>query len=288
MTDFTIYTDSACDIDNEILREWGVKKKDLTFKFEDENREYNSDDMTPDAFYKEMKGGRVAKTSAVNMQTFYDAFEAELKENRNVIYLGMASGISNTPNAAKLAAEELKEKYPERKLYAIDCYTASVGQGLIVYKAVLMKKEGKSIDEIAEYVENIKEKVNVWFIVDDLVYLKRGGRISATAAFAGGVLQLKPLLRVDEEGKLETVSKVRGRSQSIKALSKKISEMTSDISDLDYIIGQGDCLEEAESLDEMIKGQGGKGAKYITSITPVIGAHTGPGIMVLGFIGEHR
>ncbi|MCR5108142.1 MAG: DegV family protein [Lachnospiraceae bacterium] len=288
MGDYVIYTDSACDVGNDLLESWDVKKRSLTFKFDDEEKEYSSDEMSPAQFYAEMKKGRVAKTAAINMKTFYDAFEEELKAGRDVLYIGMASGISNTPNAAKLAAKELEEEYPDRKVIALDAFTASVGQGLLVYKASLLKKEGKSIDEVADYVENNKMKYNVWFIVDDLIYLKRGGRISATAAFAGGVLQLKPVLRVDEEGKLENVSKVRGRSQSIKSLAKKYMEMAVDPSNADYFIGQGDCFEEAKSLAAMIEKEGGNRVKEITDITPVIGAHTGPGIMVLGFIGEHR
>ncbi|MCR5733456.1 MAG: DegV family protein, partial [Lachnospiraceae bacterium] len=223
----------------------------------------------------------------INMQTFYDAFNEELSQGRDVIYIGM-SCISNTANAAKLAADELKEEYPDRKIYAFDSFSASVGEGLMVYNAIKLKNEGKTIDEVAEYVEKNKQKYIVWFIVDDLVYLKRGGRLSATAAFAGGVLQLKPVLRIDEEGKLESMSKVRGRSQSIKALAKKYMEMATDPGSAEYFIGQGDCYEEAESLSEMITGMGGSKAKYITDVSPVIGAHTGPGIMVIGFIGEHR
>ncbi len=287
MADFVIYTDSACDIDDEILKEWGVKKRSLTFKFDDEDKEYSSDDMPADEFYAKMRSGRTAKTSAINMQTFYDAFRGEISKGLDVIYIGM-SCISNTANAAKLAADELMEEFPDRRVLAFDSFTASVGEGLLVYKAVQLKKEGRTLDEVAEYVESNKAKYNVWFIVDDLVYLKRGGRLSATAAFAGGVLQLKPVLRVDEEGKLESVSKVRGRSQSIKALAKKYMEMAVDPGNADYFIGQGDCYEEAESLSRMIESMGGNKAKYITNISPVIGAHTGPGIMVIGFMGEHR
>lgn len=282
-----IYTDSACDMGKELLKKWDVRYESLTFQFDDSGEEYGSMDMPADEFYGRMRAGNVAKTSAVNMQTFYDGFKRELAAGKDILYIGMSGGISNTPNAASIAGDELKAEYPDRKIITIDTLTASIGEGYLVYKAVEMKKEGKSIEEIADYIYDNMQKVNLWFIVDDLIYLKRGGRISAAAAFAGGVLQLKPVLRVDPEGKLENMQKVRGRSQSIRTLVKLYGERALDRKG-EYVICHASCPDEAKGLEKQLKDAYGVGATFITEMSPVIGAHTGPGAMVLVFFANER
>ncbi|HAG69399.1 MAG TPA: fatty acid-binding protein DegV [Lachnospiraceae bacterium] len=286
MAEYTVYTDSSCDMGSDILKEWGVRYETLTFKFEDSDKEYTNDTMSCDEFYDRMRKGGIAKTSAVNMQTFYDGFKEELEKGNDVIYIGMSTGLSNTANAASIAADELKVEFPERKIYTIDTLTATCGQGMLIDHVCRMKKEGKSIEEAADYVYANMQKVCVWFIVDDLIYLKRGGRISATAAFAGGVLQLKPVLRVTPDGKLENVQKVRGRTQSIKALEKIFSQKCTDKSN--YFICHGSCLDEAKTLEDMIYASCGNRARYITEMSPVIGAHAGPGVIVLSFMAKER
>ncbi len=286
MADFTIYTDTSCDMGSDILKQWGVKYESLTFKFDDSEQEYTNDEMSCEEFYDKMRKGGVAKTSAINMQTFYDAFKKELEEGKDVLYIGMSTGLSNTANAASIAADELKAEFPDRKIITIDTLTTTVAQGMLIENACKMRKDGKTIEEAADYVYSNMQKACVWFIVDDLIYLKRGGRISAAAAFAGGVLQLKPVLRVTEDGKLENVQKVRGRSQSIKALQKIFAKNAIDKST--YYICHGSCLEEAKTLENLIYEDCGYKARYITEMSPVIGAHAGPGVIVLAFMANER
>ena len=286
MADYTVFTDSSCDMGSDVLKEWGVKYESLTFKFDDSEQEYTNDDMSCEDFYNEMRKGRIAKTSAINMQTFYDSFKEELDAGKDIIYIGMSTGISNTANAASIAADELKSEYPDRKIITIDTLTTTSAQGMLIDHVCQMKKEGKTIEEAAEYVYANMQKACVWFIVDDLIYLKRGGRISATAAFAGGVLQLKPVLRVTSDGKLENMQKVRGRSQSIKALEKIFTQNAIDKST--YFICHGSCLEDAKTLENLIYESCGYKAKYITEMSPVIGAHAGPGVIVLSFMANER
>ena len=211
MSEYIIYTDSACDIAPEILKEWGVKYQNLTFRFVDEEREYQNDEMTPADFYACMRAGRVAKTAAINVETFKAAFEAELKEGRDLLYLGFSSGLSNTSNAGQLAANELAELYPERKILVVDTLCASAGQGLLVYLTVQKKNAGATIEEAAAYARELVPHLCHWFTVDDLVYLKRGGRVSPTVALIGTMLNIKPVMHMDDEGHLIKVSQARGR-----------------------------------------------------------------------------
>ena len=185
---YKIFTDSACDIKNEVLNEWGVDALDLSFRFVGENTMYKNSDMTTEEFYKKMREGGVAKTSAVNPDAFTEAFEKELKAGNDVIYIAFSSGLSTTYNSARIAKEALSEKYPDRKIEVIDTLAASAGEGLIVYLAAKRRDEGATAKELAEYVESIKLGISIWFTVDDLVYLKRGGRVSPLTAMVGNLV----------------------------------------------------------------------------------------------------
>lgn len=288
MSKYMIYTDSGCDIVPETLAEWGVKQLSLTFRFNDDEREYKSEDMPVKAFYQRMREGGVAKTAAVNIEGFRDAFEAELKEGHDVLYIGFSSGLSSTSEAAQIAAKELLQQYPDRKVIAIDTLCASAGEGMLVYLASRMQAEGASIDQVAAYVQDRYMKMCHWFTVDDLVYLKRGGRVSAAVALAGAVLGIKPVMHVDDAGHLINMSKVRGRKQSIKALAQKYFELAEDPGKGMYFISHGDCLEDAKLLEEMISQENGLKAEVITNVGPVIGAHSGPGTLALFFFGKER
>lgn len=287
MADYVIMTDSGTDISLEKLAEWGVECSCLTFRFED-GIEYPDKGMDPSEFYRRMREGEISKTSAVNIETFKQMFEPALKEGKDVLYLGFSSGISATSSSGITAARELMEEYPDRKIIAIDTKCASAGQGLLVYMAVLKKQEGMLLDEVGAFVEETYPNIAGWFTVDDLVYLKRGGRISAVAAFAGGVLGVKPVLRVDEEGCLVNMMKVRGRSQSIKAIAKKYSETAVDPENGMYFISHGDCMEDAKALEELIVKAHGKTCDLITDVGPVIGSHSGPGTLALFYLANGR
>ncbi|MBQ9608916.1 MAG: DegV family protein [Lachnospiraceae bacterium] len=287
MNDFVIFTDSGCDTSQDVLDKWGIIKKDLTFRFND-GVEYHDSEMSSSEFYQRMKDGDVAKTSAVNSETFKEAFKEEIEKGNDVLFVAFSSGISATYNSGRIAIDELKEEYPDRKLYAVDSLCASVGAGLILYLISEKKKAGATIDEVYEYIIKNRMKIDTWFTVESLEYLKRGGRLSATSAFVGTILNIKPVLRVDREGKLENTAKVRGRKASLKALADKYTELAENPNEGPVFIGQGACMEDAETLAAMIKEEHGVDVMLISDVGPVIGAHTGPGIMVLSFICKDR
>ncbi len=288
MNPYVIYTDSSCDLPESMLAELGVKAQSLSFRFDGSEREYFSGDMTPKAFYDEMRNAKVAKTAAVNPDTFKNAFEKEVAAGNDLLYLGFSSGLSTTYNSGRLACEELAEAYPDRRILSVDTLCASAGQGLLVYLAVQKKNEGATIEEVAAYIESIKLNLCHWFTVDDLVYLKRGGRVSPAVALVGGMLNIKPVMHVDNDGHLIKVGTVRGRKNSLKALADKYDALALDHENSVIFISHGDCYEEAEELAGMLKAKGAPDVRLITYVGPVIGAHSGPGTMALFFLGKER
>ena len=288
MRDYVIYTDSACDIKPEMLAEWGVPYRCLTFRFDGDEKEYSNEDMSVEEFYAKMKAGGVAKTAAVNSEAFATEFAKILDEGKDLLYLGFSSGLSTTYNSARIAAESLKEKYPEQKIIVIDSLSASAGEGLFVYMVVQEKKKGATIEEAAAFAKDLVGRMGIWFTVDDLVYLKRGGRVSPTAAFVGNLLGIKPVLYMDNDGHLIPVSKVRGRKTSINALADQYTARAVDKENGVVFISHGNCLSDAEALAAILKERHGVEVKVITDVGPVIGAHSGPGTLALFFIANER
>ena len=288
MSTFIIHTDSACDLKPELLAEWGVPYTSLTFRFDGEKNEFANGDMTAEDFYAKMRAGGVGKTAAVNSETFRKAFLKTLKEEKDILYLGFSSGLSTTYNSARLAAEELRGQFPDRKIITVDTLAASAGQGLLVYLALEKQKSGATIEETAAYIEGIKLNLCHWFTVDDLVYLKRGGRVSPTVAFVGNVLGIKPVLHVDNEGHLVNVSKVRGRKTAVAALAEKYGALANDLAGGTVYISHGDCMKDAEELASILKEKYGATVQIITDVGPVIGSHSGPGTLALFFVGKER
>lgn len=287
MNNYRIVTDSASDM-GEHLKDWGVASVSLTLKFDGEDTVQKNDEVEPVAFYNRMREGGVAKTSAVNPEGFIEVFEPILAAGDDILYIGFSSGLSTTCNSGRIAAENLMEKYPERKITVIDSLSASAGFGMLVYLAVKKKNEGATLDENAEYVTSLIPHMCHWFTVDDLVYLKRGGRISPTVAFVGGVLGIKPVLHMDLEGHLINKFKVRGRRASIKALADKLGELMTDKSQGPVFICHADCEGDAALLSSMIKETYGLDTDITVFTGPVIGAHSGPGTLALFFIGNER
>ena len=287
MSNFVLLTDSACDIKPEILNEWGVDFINLSFRFEGEDKEYSNDEMEIKTFYDRMRKGETAKTSAINPETFSKKIEEILSQGNDVLYIGFSSGLSTTFNSARIAAGELEEKYPERKIICVDSLCASAGQGLLVHFALQKKNAGATIEETARFVEDNVPNLCHWFTVDDLVYLKRGGRISPTVAIVGGILGIKPVLHVDNEGKLVSVSKVRGRKASLNALLDKYGELAKNKQGTVYI-SNADCSDDVEYLKAQFKEQYNTEVDIVTDIGPVIGAHSGPGTMAVFFLGKER
>ena len=288
MSEYIIFTDSCCDIKPELLEQWGVPYTNMTFTFDGEDKEYINTDITNKEFYDRMRKGVSAKTAAINADSFTRAFEPILQDGKDILYVAFSSGLSTTVNSAHMAAEELKEKYPDRKIVIIDTLAASAGGGLMVYMAVARKNEGASLEENAAYIASLIPQHCIWFTVDDLEYLKRGGRVSPLVAFAGGVLGIKPVLQMDDEGHLIKVSTARGRKKAIEALADKYAELSYEEKNTPIFISHAECEEDAKHLADMLMQRHGAKVTLITEIGPVIGSHVGPGTLAIFFIGKHR
>jgi DegV family protein with EDD domain len=244
--------------------------------------------MDTKTFYNRMREGGIAKTAAVNKETFVVAFREIAKEGKDILYIGFSSGLSTTYNSARLAALEVGEEYPDAKILTVDTLAASAGEGLLVYLATEKKAEGATVEECAAYIEEIKLNMCHWFTVDDLVYLKRGGRVSGAAAFFGNALGIKPVMHVDNEGHLVNVMKVRGRRTAINTMADKLVETALDAKNGKIYISHGDRREDAAYLASVIAEKCGGQVEIITDVGAVIGAHSGPGTLALFFLGSER
>lgn len=283
---YVLFTDSACDILPEILTEWNVRMIPLAFLFTDTGREQKDHEEPIKEFYSAMRAGRVAKTSCVNEEAFESAFTPILEAGQDILYLGFSSGLSATCENGKKVAAALAKKYPERKIRAIDSLAASAGEGLLLYLGVKNRDAGMTLDENADALENDKLHICHWFTVDDLVYLKRGGRVSAATALLGTALNVKPVMHVDNEGHLIKITQVRGRKKSIRKMAEMLGETI--LPDSPVFISHGDCLEDAETLKDIIEKEFGRQVQLITYVGSVIGAHSGPGTLALFFRGRER
>ncbi|MBO7217273.1 MAG: DegV family protein [Clostridia bacterium] len=286
MNKFVILIDSASDLKPEFLEKLDIRFISLSFVFDGEEKIYGNYDLSPKEFYNQMRNGKSAKTSAANVAEFKDFFEAELKSGNDILYLGFSSGLSTTYNSAVIAADELLEQYPDRKIICIDSLAASAGFGMFVYLTAKEKEKGKTLDETANFAKEIIPSLAHWFTVDDLEYLKRGGRVSPTVAFVGGLLGIKPILHVDDEGHLIKVSTARGRKASLTALADELGNTI--LPDSPVWISHGDCEDDAKLLADIIKEKYSKEVTLITDVGPVIGAHSGPGTMALFFLATKR
>lgn len=288
MSEYVIFTDSSCDITPELLDQWELPFVSLTVKFDEDAESFHNYDMPFDQFYERMRKGSVARTSAVNLESFKDAFRPYLEAGKDLLYIGFSSGLSTTVNSGAMAAKELMEEYPERKILVEDSFAASAGFGLLLYLTVQEKRRGATLEEAAKFVEDNRFHLCHWFTVDDLIYLKRGGRVSAAAAFAAGLLNIKPVLHMDDPGHLINMFKVRGRRASIKALADKYGELALDKENGTVFISHGDCIEDAKLLERMLHERFGASVQLITYVGPVIGSHSGPGTLALFFLGRER
>lgn len=289
MSEYVILTESSCDLTPELVAQAGVEVLPLSFTIDGKNYPHYPDARAyPIAdFYQRMREGAVAVTAAANVVELTEGMEKHLRQGRDVLFLCFSSGLSSTRDACAIAAEDLRERYPERKIYTVDTLAASGGQGLLVLLAGRKQKAGASIEEVRDFAEETKFHVGHWFTVDDLVYLKRGGRVSSAAAVVGTMLNIKPVLHVDNEGHLIPMEKVRGRKAAIQALFRHMQETA--LPDQETVmINHADCLAEAESLAERIRAEFHPKEVLIADLGPIIGAHTGPGLVTLFFLAEHR
>ena len=290
MASYVIVTDSSADLSAQMAEKAGVQVLPLRFTVGGKTY-YNWPDnreMDPKVFYRMLREGEVATTAAVNISQYLDMLEPILQSGTDVLVLSFSSGLSATYDSSRLAAEELREKYPQRKIFAVDTLCASLGQGLLVWHAAQLKDQGKSIEEVRDWVEENKLHLCHQFTVDDLHFLKRGGRISATTAVVGTMLKIKPVLHVDDGGKLVNIGKARGRKASLKALVDRMEETAIDPAGQTVFISHGDCMEDAEYVAGLVKERMGVQDVRINYVGPVIGAHSGPGTLALFYLGNRR
>ena len=286
---YTIVTDSSCDLPAPLLEKMGIRVVPLAVNL-DGKTYFNYPDGRAigfEEYYAQLRSGKQATTSAVNMSLFRTVMEAELIAGHDVLYLGFSSGLSGTFNAGAMAARELQEEYPEFELIAVDTLCACMGQGLLVYLAALEKAGGKSMHEVRDFVEAQKLHICHWYTGDDLQHLKRGGRIGGTTARLGTMLNIKPVMNMDNEGKLAAVSKARGRAAALRALVDKMGEQAIEPEKQTVFIAHADCYDDAHKVAEMIHERFGS-KSLINYIGPVIGAHAGPGTVALFFVGKER
>ena len=290
MRDYIIMTDSCCDLTDHMAKELELTVVPLTVHIDGQDYPNLLDGsaISFEDFYSKIRAGKLATTSAANVGQFQDAMRPVLDSGRDIVCIGFSSALSTTYQSACIAAEDMRQEFPDARIYVVDSLSASLGQGLLLYLTVQKKREGLTAEELVQWVEDNKLHIDHWFTVDDLNYLKMGGRLSAGAAFFGSMLSIKPVMHTSDEGKLVPVSKVRGRKASLKALIDKIAELGIEPSEQTMFICHADCEAEARAVAEELKARYGVKEVYINYIGPVIGSHTGPNTMGLFFYGTKR
>ena len=289
MRKYVITTDNNSDLPDAYMQEHGVGCSYLSYAMDGVN--YTHDNFLPvEEFYARMRQGSMPTTAQVNPENAKNLMEPYLKEGADILHIAFSSGLSGSYNSCKIAAEELAEEYPQRKIIVIDSLAASLGQGLLVHLAVQKKEAGEEMEQVARWVEENKNKIVHAFTVDDLNHLYRGGRVSKTTAVLGGMLNIKPVLKVDDEGKLVPVGKVRGRKKSLAALVDAMDEKIGKYKDScdTVFMSHGDCIDDVNYVLEKIKARYPVKTILVNHVGATIGAHSGPGAVALFFLGEHR
>lgn len=290
MSDFVMMTDSCCDLSAELAAE--LELEVLPLRLELEGRSYRNlldgGEIGFQEFYAKVRSGAMPVTSAVNVGEFDAAMRPILEAGKDILCLCFSSALSTTYQSAVIAGRELEEAFPERKVRVVDSLCASMGQGLFVWLCAQEKKKGKTLEEVLDFAEGAKGNICHWFTVDDLNHLKRGGRVSAAAALFGTMLSVKPVLHVDKEGRLIPMEKCRGRKASLLALVDHMEKTAVDPERYPVFISHGDCRGDAEFVAEEVRRRLGVREVYIHYVGPVIGSHTGAGVMTLFFVGRER
>lgn len=289
MSNYVIVTDSSCDLPAAVADKLGLVIIPLSVFIREQvyqnyldEREIRSHD-----FYEMLREKSMASTSAANIANFLTVMEPLVQAGLDVLYLGFSSALSGTFQAGKMATEELAARYPERKLFAVDTLCASMGQGLLVTLTAEQQQRGATIEEARDFAENTKPHILHWFTVEDLFFLKRGGRVSATTATVGTLLHIKPVMHVDNAGRLINMEKARGRRQSILNITGKIIDRAIDLKGQTVYISHGDCPEEAQQMADIVMAAGARDT-LISPVGPVIGSHSGPGTLAIFCVGTER
>lgn len=284
---YQIITDSCCDFTKEMYEKLGLAVVPLMVNFRGQTFPDRNDESLKD-MYAGLRAGEVATTSAANPGQWQELMEPYLQKGEDLLVLAFSSGLSTTYQSASMAADELRTMYPDRTISVVDSLCASLGEGLLAYYACKKRDEGMPLRELTQWLLDNRLHLCHWFTVDDLMYLKRGGRVSAATAIVGTMLSIKPVLHVDNEGHLINVGKARGRKAAIQAMAKKVAELGAGFDNSTMFISHGDCQEDAEYLAGLLKEQYGAKEVYINYVGAVIGSHSGPGTLALFFMGEHR
>ena len=284
---YQIITDSCCDFTKEMYEKLGLAVVPLMVNFRGQTFPDRNDESLKD-MYAGLRAGEVATTSAANPGQWQELMEPYLQKGEDLLVLAFSSGLSTTYQSASMAADELRNLYPDRTISVVDSLCASLGEGLLAYYACKKRDEGMPLRDLTQWLLDNRLHLCHWFTVDDLMYLKRGGRVSAATAIVGTMLSIKPVLHVDNEGHLINVGKARGRKASIQAMAKKVAELGAGFDNSTMFISHGDCPEDAEYLAGLLKEQYGAKEVYINYVGAVIGSHSGPGTLALFFMGEHR
>ena len=290
MRDYVILTDSCCDLPAPMAEELGIQVLPLSLEMGDKTyRNYlDGREIGFQDFYRRIRSGELATTSAVNVGEFEERMREILKTGKDILSISFSSALSTTYQSSVIAAAELQSEFPDAKILTVDSLCASLGQGLLVWLCAQEQKKGRPIEEVRDFAEATKGRICHWFTVDDLNHLKRGGRISAATALFGTMLAIKPVMHVDDEGRLIPVSKARGRRASLTALVDRMAATAIDPAGQTVFISHGDCLEDAQFVAEEVRKRLGVQTIHINYVGPVIGNHSGPGTMALFFLGTER
>lgn len=287
---YQIFADATTDLCAELLE--GLPHLEIiSMPVEIGGCEYHygpNGNISCETFYQKQRDGMFASTALVNPAEFSACFESSLEQGMDVLYLSFSSGMSGTYQSARLSMQELREKYPERQLICVDTLCGSVGEGLLVHEALKRQKEGMSLEALFLWIVDHRMEVCHWFTVDTFEHLKHGGRVSAVTAAVGTVLQIKPMLRIDESGTLKVVEKPRGRKKAISCKMERMERGWNPALSKTVVVGHGDCPEDAEKLAEAIRQKFPEAEIYTAEIGPIIGAHTGPGMLALIYMGNNR
>ncbi len=289
MRDFIITSDTTCDLPQDYCAAHSIDIHPLYYRFGDEEIYGGDNSLDPAVFYSRMRGGEMPTTMATNPEDSKELFQSRISQGYDILHIAFSSALSSSCQNAALAAAELMDENPEASIRVVDSLCASMGEGLLVYKAIEYKQAGHTLEETIQYVESIKLKISHQFTVDDLFHLHRGGRVSKATAIVGTIVGIKPLLHVNDLGELKSIGKTRGRKKSLVALVDKMAATMDHGSNETIMISHGDCLEDAQFVADRIKSQLPEVHNVLINLVcPTIGAHSGPGTIALFFEGSPR
>ncbi|NLK75501.1 MAG: DegV family protein [Clostridiales bacterium] len=288
MSDYVIVSDATLDLPNDVIKEYDINVIPMELDINGINYTHYPDEreLSIEYFYNQLKNGATTHTTQITPSVFMDYFTDILNQGKDILYIAFSSGLSGTYNTAQLVIQELKEEYPDRKIYCVDSLCASIGEGILVYNAAVQKQNGLDIEQLKVWVEENKRCARHWFTVKDLFHLKRGGRVTSIEAMVGTALRIKPVLTTNDLGKLEVFSKIRGTKAELDFLVSKMENEGVDLASQTIFVGHGDNLEQAQQLESLIRSKNIVKDIIITKIGPVIGTHTGPGMLALVYMGK--